>query len=257
MFYQTEGIVLRETAYKDSDILLTVLTKDHGKVTLKARGVRKNTSPLKSACQLLAYSEFTYQEMRGQLIVKEAVCREMFPELRSDIEAVSLGFYFAQAAEVLSEEDYYDPALLSLLLNSLYALAKLKKPQAVVKAAFEWRLACMAGYAPDLGGCAICGKREPDRFNVNRGVLQCASCQHEEMDGLRLPVSPGTLTALRYLSSCEEKKIFSFSLGEEAMRELCGITETYLITQLERGFSTLELYKSLFYTNNYYGETYE
>ena len=41
------------------------------------------------------------------------------------------------------------------------------------------------------------------------------------------------------------------------MRELCGITETYLITQLERGFSTLELYKSLFYTNNYYGETYE
>ena len=116
MFYQTEGIVLRETAYKDSDKLLTVLTKDHGKVTLKARGVRKNTSPLKSACQLLAYSEFTYQEMRGQLIVKEAVCREMFPELRSDIEAVSLGFYFAQTAEVLSEEDYYDPALLSLLL---------------------------------------------------------------------------------------------------------------------------------------------
>ena len=150
MFYQSEGIVLRETAYKDSDKLLTVLTKDHGKVTQKARGVRKNTSPLKSACQLLAYSEFTYQEMRGQLIVKEAVCREMFPELRSDIEAVSLGFYFAQAAEVLSEEDYYDPALLSLLLNSLYALAKLKKPQAVVKAAFEWRLVCMAGYAPML-----------------------------------------------------------------------------------------------------------
>jgi len=257
MFYKTEGIVLRETAYKDSDKILNVLTKDHGKVTLKARGVRKNTSPLKSACQLLAYSEFTYQEFHGQYVIKEAVCREMFPELRSDIEAVSLGFYFAQAAEVLSEEDYYDPALLSLLLNGLYALAKLKKPQSVVKAAFEWRLAAMAGYAPDLGGCAVCGKREPDRFNVNRGVLQCAQCQHEDLGGLRLPVSPGTLAALRYIASCDEKRIFSYRLGEEAMRELCGVTETYLITQLERGFPTLELYKSLFYTNNFNGETYE
>ena len=254
MFYKTEGIVLRETQYKDSDKLLNVLTKDSGKVTLKARGVRKNSSQLKSACQLLAYSEFTYQEIHGQLVIKEAVCKEMFPELRQDIEAISLAFYFAQAVDVLAEQDYYDPSLLSLLLNSLYALSKLKKPQAVVKAAFEWRLAAMAGYAPDLGGCAVCGKRETDRFNVNRGVLQCAGCQHEELDGLRMPVSPGTLAALRYIAACDEKKLFSFQLGDEAMRELSGIAETYLMTQLERGFSTLELYKSLFYTNFTNGE---
>jgi len=255
MFYKTEGIVLRETQYKDSDKILNVLTRDYGKITLKARGVRKNTSNLKSACQLLAYSEFTYHEYGGYYTIREATCKEMFPELRSDIEAISLGFYFAQAAEMLSEEDYHDPALLSLLLNALYALSRLKKPQPVVKAAFEWRLACIAGYQPNLEGCAVCGNETPDRFNVNRGVLQCASCQTEELSGLRMPVSPGVLTALRYIAYCDIKKLFSFQLSEEGLRELCGITETYLVTQLERGFSTLDLYKSLFYTNLSNGET--
>ena len=245
MYYKTEGIVLRETQYRDSDKILNVLTRDYGKITLKARGVRKNTSPLKSACQLLAYSEFTYQDYGGYFTIKEANCKEMFSELRLDIEKISLGFYFAQAAEVLSEEDAPDPALLSLLLNSLYALAKLEKPQRLVKTAFEWRMACLAGYEPDLSGCAVCGSETPDRFNVNRGCLQCAGC------------SLGALAALRYIVGCEEKKIFSFRLGEEALRELSGISETYLMTQLERSFSTLDLYKSLFYTNLSSGEQHE
>lgn len=257
MYYKTEGIVLRETQYRDSDKILNVLTRDYGKITLKARGVRKNTSPLKSACQLLAYSEFTYQDYGGYFTIKEANCKEMFSELRLDIEKISLGFYFAQAAEVLSEEDAPDPALLSLLLNSLYALAKLEKPQLLVKTAFEWRLACLAGYEPDLSGCAVCGSETPDRFNVNRGCLQCAGCRREDLEGLRMPISLGALAALRYIVGCDEKKIFSFRLGEEALRELSGISETYLMTQLERSFSTLDLYKSLFYTNLSSGEQHE
>jgi len=257
MYYKTVGIVLRETQYRDSDKILNVLTRDYGKITLKARGVRKNTSPLKSACQLLAYSEFTYQDYGGYFTIKEANCLEMFPELRMDIERISLGFYFAQVTEVLSEEDSPNPALLSLLLNSLYALAKLERPQLLVKTAFEWRIACLAGYEPDLSGCTVCGKETPDRFNVGQGVLQCAECHREDLNGLRMPISPGALAALRYIVFCEEKRLFSFRLSEEACKQLSGVSETYLMTQLERSFSTLELYKSLFNANLTIGEHYE
>ena len=247
MHYKTEGIVLRETEYRDSDKLLTVLTRDYGKITLKARGVRKNTSKLKSACQLLSYAEFTYQDYGGYFTVTEAVCKEMFPELRQDIEVISLAFYFSQVTEVIAQEDAPDPALLSLLLNALYALARLHKPQRLVKAAFELRLACLAGYEPDLGGCAVCGSETPDRFNVTSGMLQCASCAG--LDGLRMPISTPALAAARYLVHCSEKRLFSFELSEPALKELGGITETYLMTHLERSFSTLDLYKSLFYTD--------
>ena len=128
MFLKTDGLVVRQVNYKDNDQILTVLTKEHGLMTLKARGVRSRSSRLKGACQLLCYSEFTITDYRGFSAISEASALEMFPELRSDIELLSLASYFAQAAEVLSQEDAGSGEVLSLTLNALYALAKLRKP---------------------------------------------------------------------------------------------------------------------------------
>ena len=246
MYEKTEGIVLRETEYKDADKLLTVLTREHGKLTLRARGVKSARSRSKAACQLLTYSEFTVSEKQGRYTITEAAAKEMFPELREDIELLYLASYFAQVTEAVAQEEDASPELLSLLLNALYALAKLKKPQKLVKAVFELRLACIAGFLPDLRGCAVCGNPSPDRFNITQGVLQCASCGNESTDGIRMPVSPGTLAAMRYIASADAKRLFSFTLSDTALTELNGLTESYLSMRLERGFFTLDLYKSLF-----------
>lgn len=243
MFLKTDGLVVRQVNYKDNDQILTVLTKEHGLMTLKARGVRSRSSRLKGACQLLAYSEFTVFENRGFHTIDEANAIQMFPELRTDIELLSLASYFAQVAEVLSQEDMPNPELLSLTLNALYALCRRLCTPELVKAAFELRAACLGGYTPELSGCAVCGDPEPDRFDVRGGILCCASCSAGE--GLRLPVSPGSLVAMRYLVSCDAKRLFSFRLEGRAVKELCDLAETYLQTQLERGFYTLDFYKSL------------
>ena len=243
MFLKTDGLVVRQVNYKDNDQILTVLTKEHGLMTLKARGVRSRSSRLKGACQLLAYSEFTVFENRGFHTIDEANAIQMFPELRTDIELLSLASYFAQVAEVLSQEDMPNPELLSLTLNALYALCRQLCTPELVKAAFELRAACLGGYTPELSGCAVCGDPEPDRFDVRGGILCCASCSAGE--GLRLPVSPGSLAAMRYLVSCDAKRLFSFRLEGRAVKELCDLAETYLQTQLERGFYTLDFYKSL------------
>lgn len=243
MFLKTDGLVVRQVNYKDNDQILTVLTKEHGLMTLKARGVRSRSSRLKGACQLLAYSEFTVFENRGFHTIDEANAIQMFPELRTDIELLSLASYFAQVAEVLSQEDMPNPELLSLTLNVLYALCRRLCTPELVKAAFELRAACLGGYTPELSGCAVCGDPEPDRFDVRGGILCCASCSAGE--GLRLPVSPGSLAAMRYLVSCDAKRLFAFRLEGRAVKELCDLAETYLQTQLERGFYTLDFYKSL------------
>lgn len=243
MFLKTDGLVVRQVNYKDNDQILTVLTKEHGLMTLKARGVRSRSSRLKGACQLLAYSEFTIFENRGFHTIDEANDIQMFPELRTDIELLSLASYFAQVAEVLSQEDMPNPELLSLTLNALYALCRRLCTPELVKAAFELRAACLGGYTPELSGCAVCGDPEPDRFDVRGGILCCASCSAGE--GLRLPVSPGSLAAMRYLVSCDAKRLFAFRLEGRAVKELCDLAETYLQTQLERGFYTLDFYKSL------------
>lgn len=247
MYLKTEGLVLRETEYKDHDKLLTVLTKDFGKMTLKARGVRGKNSKLKSACQLLTYSEFTILDYQGYHVVSEAEPKQMFFSLRTDLELLSLASYFAQVVEAVSQQDSPNPELLSLILNAVYALSELRRPQKLVKAAFELRVACLAGYEPLLDGCAVCGNAMPDRFNVSRGTLQCAGCDTEQAAGIRMPVSAGTLSAMRYIVGCPGKKLFSFSLSDGALEELSGVTETFLLTQLEQGFYTLDFYKSLLY----------
>ena len=229
-------------------MLLTILSKRNGKITAKARGLKRKNSPLTAQCQLLALSEFTLFEYRGKYTINEAVTVELFHGLRQDLGKLSLGTYFAQAAEVISQEDLPNPELQSLVLNSLYALSKLNEPEMKVKAAFELRLACIAGFQPELTGCIGCGSQWPDRFNIKAGMLECASCRNPESDGIRMPVSPAVLQAMRYICFCGRRKIFSFRLSPDAMRQLGDVAEAYLTTQLERGFSTLDFYKSLLFT---------
>ncbi len=243
MYLNIQAIVLRVTDYNDRDALLTVLSREYGKLTVKARGLRRKNSPLIAPCQLLAYGEFTLFEYRGMYTINEAHSIELFTALRRDLTKLSLGTYFAQVCEVLSQEDLPNPELQALLLNSLYALSKLDLPEMQVKAAFELRSACLAGYTPDLFGCHVCGDQNPDRFDLSAGQLQCARCGGG--GGIRMPVTPGILQAMRYISMCDPKKLFGFSLGAENMQNLSTLTESYLCTQLERGFSALDFYKSL------------
>lgn len=245
MYLTIQGIVLRVSDYNDHDALLTVLTKKHGKLTVKARGLRRKNSPLAAVCQLLAYGEFTVFEYRGQYSINEAHVLNLFQNLRGDLEQLSLASYFAQAAEVLSQEDYPTPELQSLLLNCLYGLSDLNLPSDQVKAVFELRAACLSGYTPDLFGCHVCGSQTPDRFDLSSGLLECQLCRTPSSAGIRLPVTPGILDAMRYICFCDPKKLFSFRLNQGELHRLSELTEGFLTTQLERGFSALDYYKSL------------
>ena len=246
MYVTTRGLVLRVTDYNDRDSLLTLLTPDYGKLTVKARGLRRKNSPLIAPCQLLAYGDFTLFEYRGSYTINEAASVELFQNLRRDLCKLSLGTYFAQVAELICQEDLPNPELLSLVLNCLYALTQLDIPEAKIKAVFELRAVCLAGYMPDLSVCHGCGDEYPDRFDISAGRLECVRCRSLDSDGIRMPLSAGTLDSMRYIAYCEPKKLFSFSLGEDNYEQLSSITEAYLTTQLERGFSTLDFYKSLF-----------
>lgn len=245
MYVTTRGLVIRVSDYNDADALLTLLTPEYGRLTVKVRGLRRKNSPLTAPCQLLAYGEYTLFAYKGMYTVNEANSIELFHGLRKDLLKLSLSTYFAQVAEIVSQEDMPEAQLLSLVLNCLFVLSNMQESENKVKAIFELRCACIAGYTPELYGCAICGNAHPDRFDVSAGMLECSTCRSSESEGLRMPVTPGTLDAMRYIVSCDPKKLFRFEASAETLERLAQITETYLTTQLERGFSTLDFYKSL------------
>ena len=205
---------------------------------------RRKNSPLIAPCQLLAYGEFTLFEYKGQYTINEAHSIELFQGLRRDLQKLSLGTYFAQVADVLSQEDLPNPELQSLLLNCLFALSKLSEPEVKIKAVFELRGASLAGYMPDLFGCHVCGSQNPDKFDISEGMLECTRCRNPG-GGIRMPVTPAVLEAMRYICLCEPKKLLNFNIGPENLIKLSNLSEVYLTTQLERGFTTLDFYKSL------------
>jgi len=244
----TRGLVLREVAYKESDKILTVLLEGQGKRTVKAQGCRRKNSPLAASSQLLMFSEMTLFDYQDRWSLKEANPLNEFRRARQDLERLALGSYFAEVAETVAEEGVETPGLLSLVLNSLYALDKLDKPLGLVKAAFEGKLCCLAGYEPLLDACVVCGKPEPEepRLNLSEGVLHCAGCRSALEDaGISMPLDGPSLAALRHIVYGDPKRLFSFLLPPDSLERLAGAAESFLLTQLERGFRTLDFYKGL------------
>ena len=245
MHISTQGLVLREVNYKESDKLLTVLTAEGGKRTVKARGCRRKGSPLAAAAQLLVYSDMTLFEYRDYFTLNEAESLQQFWRVRSDLERLSLASYFAEVMEAVAVEGRPDPPALSLILNSLYALDRLNRPLELVKAAFELKLMCLEGYEPLLDACAVCGAPEPESplFHLNEGVLCCAACG--EGEGASRPLDAVSLAAMRHVVYGDPKRLFSFSMNGESMALMARACEDFLLTQLDRGFRTLDFYKQL------------
>lgn len=246
MHLTTTGIVLREVNYKESDKILTVLTRDSGKLTVSARGCRRKNSAIAAVSQLLCYSELTLYEYQNRWSIREGDIIREFRGVRSDLEKLSLGAWFAELTESLTAEDVPAEDMLRLLLNALYALEELDVPAAQVKAAFELKLMALAGYEPMLDCCAVCGAEPTEpRFHLNQGALHCPKCREKLGGGISMPLDGGSLAAMRHVLFGSEKKIFSFRIPATSQRRFGAAAETYVLTQLERGFRTLDFYKQM------------
>ena len=239
-----KGIVLRESDSKESDKILTVLTGEMGKISVIAKGARSRRSKVSAAAQLLTYSELVLSESHGWQYLTEASTIELFDGVRSDVELLSLGSYFAEVIDFVSTDDAEAGQLLPHLLNALYALGTLHRPQELVKAAFELRLMAMIGFEPLFDGCCACGAVDPvdSVFDLQGGTLLCRACAQ---GGRFAPLTIGALQACRHVLYGDPKRLYSFSLSEGDMKCFSYASQAYLSAMLDKKFHTLEFYKSL------------
>ena len=206
-------------------------------------------SPLLRHCRpsvLSSFSELVLYQRGNWYYLDEASTISLFDGIRQDIELLSLASYFAEMTECVTAEDEPVPEILALLLNSLYALDTLQKPQSIVKAAFELKLLALSGYEPLLDGCAVCGTRNPKEpvFDAQQGVLLCKECADHGGSGL-LPLDAGSFAAMRHVLFSEPKRMLSFSLSGETEKRFAAACEVFAQVQLDRRFKTLDFYKSM------------
>ncbi len=261
-FVKVSGLVLRQTPIKEADKIMTVLTAEHGRITVSGKGIRSLRSKHMTATQLFSYSDFTLSKKGDFYFLRESELLESFYDIRLDLEALSLATYVCDVAADLALENTDETDLLRLTLNTLYALSKALRPHKQIKAAFELRAAALSGFLPDLSACDHCGKEAAGEMYIDimNGHLVCAACRSrliagvapgEEIpspDGTRIllhPIKTDVLAAMRHVTGARAEKMLAFSLDEESAAAFSAITERYLLNHLEHGFSSLDYYKSL------------
>ena len=247
MHLTTNGLVIRTVDWRDSDRLLTVMTQDHGKLTVKAQGVRRRSSRFGPAGQLFAYSEMSLYQQGGHYSLNDAQVIEQFFRLANDLDGLALASYFCQLLDTEGEENIPAPDLLRLALNSLFALCNQVNDRELIKAAFELRFLGLGGYEPDLWACSQCSEPNPPQASVSlqTGRLHCGACRDLRDKGLQMPLGTAALQAARYVLRCDLKKLFSFKIPPEDLAQLARFAESYCLARMERAFQTLDFYKSL------------
>lgn len=242
MNLSTSGLIIREFHVGESDRLVTVLTRDFGLIRAFASGARSIKGKKQAGTQLLSYGNFAFTERKDTYRITEAECLDVFFALRSDLVKLSLAQYFCELCGALAPEQDDAADYLRVMLNTLKFLETDRLPALQLKAVLELALLSLAGYMPDVSGCAVCGaKSGPMGLDPTGGVALCQN----HLTGRCLPLSAGTLQAVRHITGAPVERLFSFTLSPAGMQELGAASEALVKAQLERSFKTLDFYHTL------------
>ncbi len=242
--FNVEGIVIKTSVTGEADKILWILTRNRGIIRAFAKGARGTKSRLHSGASLFAFCSFGVYEKNDVFYINEAEVKEIFFELRTSVEKLTLAQYFCEVLLKTLPENVVSAEYLRLLLNCLHFLCKDSKPSLLIKAVFELRIAALAGYMPSLVACDNCGEFETNEmyFNCENGLLFCLSCgKNTDAPLFPLPV----ITAMRHIVFSSFGKIFSFSLSDELLEKLNFITQKYLENCFQQKFKLLDYYNEV------------
>lgn len=238
------GIVLKERNTGDNGKFIDILTAEMGVVELTVRGARKINSSFLNSTQPFAYSDFCYHESGKYKILTSAVPVRIFYKLRESLTRMSLAYYMAEVLHFSA--DAQSENVLRLFLNVLHFLENNLRDEKMLKAIFELRLMSEIGFMPDVVMCRECCSYEPLQlyFNIKEGCFCCAKCFKTSPDGWQ-KINISVLSAMRHIVLTDFERLFNFRTSENTMDMLSYVSEKYLIAKLERGFRTLDFYKSV------------
>ncbi|MBI4278651.1 MAG: DNA repair protein RecO [Armatimonadetes bacterium] len=244
--YKAEGIVLRRRTLREADRLVTLFTRERGKIAAVARGARKPTSRLGGRLEPLARVRALLAVGRTLDVITQVEVVAGAPRLRGDLQAWMHAVYAAELVDRSVGEREPLPDLFDLFARSLELLAAPAPasasvpitasgdawPQLVVLR-FALSLLGHLGYAPRLDACLACGRAVAASgwFSPALGGVLCGRCRTQ--DAGVLPASGLTLRAMDALAHTAEEDLPAFDLPAAQRAEAGHLVQRYLEERLE------------------------
>lgn len=245
MSISTDGLVIKVNNVGEYNRVISVLTKDYGVVHAFVHGARSLKNKNSAGSSLLSFSHFTFSKKNDTYTVTDATVNKVFFNLRGDIEKLTLAQYFCELAGVLAPIEDDSNEFLRLILNSIHFLSEGTREPLLLKCITELRMLSLSGYAPDIVACRECGKFEDEVmfFDPIDSGLYCVDCKPPNTK--LITVRSGILAAMRHIVFSDFNKLYNFSLQKDTLIRLSNVCETFLLSQIEHKFSTLEFFKNL------------
>lgn len=239
------GMVLQATPIAEYDRRVVILSKERGKISVFARGARRQNSALMGMTSPFSFGEFTIYEGRTSYTLVSASISNYFQELRMDVEGAYYGFYFAELANYYAREANNETELLKLLYQTMRALIHTKIPNRLIRYIYELKVVTINGEGPQVFECVCCGDRDRKKvFSARRGGFVCEEClTGKTTDGK--PLLPSTVYALQYIVSSPIEKLYTFLVNDDVLEELEETVTEYLKEYVGKSFKSLEILETI------------
>lgn len=176
--YQVEAILLAVRDWGEADKIVTLLSREQGKIIAFANGARRPKSPLAGGMQLFTHLEVTLAPGKNCDSVKQCEIKYAFRQLQEDFNCMAYGAFIAELTSELCPERQPEPRVFDLLLTVFQVLTE-RNPR-MVALAWAWQLLSITGYYPEFGRCVVCGQELsfPAYFSFASSGCVCSSCEH-------------------------------------------------------------------------------
>jgi DNA repair protein RecO (recombination protein O) len=241
--YRCEAIILSYTPLGEADLLVSMYTRQQGKIRAVAKGARRSTSKLVGHLEPLTAVKMSMAHGRNMDVISQAEVAESFAELKEDLTAITKGLYLAELVDGFGAEDSANPELFQLMIDTLRAVEADPGSDMPLRC-FEFHLLQVSGLMPELYHCVECRRElEPDahRFSPNVGGTLCLDCNPDDAH-----LRPLSLRALKVLRLFDRSSIaeacrlpIDDSLAEE-LKSLLATTVGYWLGKEIRSNSFLE-----------------
>lgn len=196
--YRAEAIVLKRIDFGEADRVLVIFTRDRGKLSVVAKGIRRISSRKAGHLELFTHAEVQLAKGANLDVITEATTRNAFRGLRDDLARTSHAYLVAELVDALTEEEAQQPEVFDLLVQTFLALEEAPDPRLVVDH-YQIQLLDAVGFRPSLTRCLSCREEiQPGKnyFSPFLGGALCPACGPGEPS--TRPIATDVLKVLRY-----------------------------------------------------------
>jgi len=229
--YGTSALVIKKTNKGEADQILTLFTKEFGKLQVLGRAIRKIKSKLRPGVELFCCSEIEFIQGRTFKTLTDAVILDSFRNLRKDLARMKIVFRIAEIVDKLIKGEEKDKKIWRLLLETFKRLDSSSVSGLLIYYYFVWNLFSVLGYQIDLYHCSICQKKlTSDKlyFNFEEGGIVCSKCFRKNKDRFNLPISPEVVKILRLFIERDWDILAKLKISDKDKRDLASVSESFL-----------------------------